>query len=99
MASKKRSYMKRQIGEAYRALSSAVDHIAAVGAEFNGVHPEIENVLVLCAQGIDQVQTLLKAFAFEAWGRDQVDFDSWANTGQQWREDNARSEPVDEESA
>ncbi len=86
MANKTHQYNKRQVGEAYTDLTRAISHIAAVGSQFSGIHPEIENVLILCVQGIDQVQKLLQAFAFEAWGTEKSDLSVWGNTGQEYRD-------------
>ena len=79
MPKTKRDLLKRQIAHAHNNLMLAIDHIAAVGVEFQGVHQELEQGLIIASDLANQADQVLKAFVSAAWGKDDPSWDSWRN--------------------
>jgi len=80
-----RDLLKRQVAHAHNNLVLAIDHIAQVGIEFEGVHPELEEGLVIATSLINQADEVMKAFVMAAWGKEDVAWDSWRNVGNMTR--------------
>jgi hypothetical protein len=81
MPKSKRDLMKRQVAHAHNNLVLAQDHIAVVGVQFQGVHPELEAGLLIAVDLIKQADTVLELFVAGAWGREDPAWDSWRNIG------------------
>jgi hypothetical protein len=79
MPKSKRDLLRRQVAHAHNNLMLACEHIAAVGVEFEGVHPELEQGLIIAADLSNQADLVLKAFVMAAWGKDDPSWDSWRN--------------------
>ena len=80
-----RDLLKRQIAHAHNNLDLAIDHIAQVAIQFESVHPELEEGLVIASSLINQADEVLKAFVMAAWGREDVEWETWRNVGTRTR--------------
>ncbi len=72
--------LKRQVAHAHIAIDRAIVHLAEVEAPFNEQHPELAEPLQQLCVGLDLIKQSLEAWVAEVWGREEVDWNSWANT-------------------
>ena len=76
-----RDLLKRQVAHAHNNLQLGINHISIVGVQFDGVHPELAEGLKIAIELITQADELLKVFVQAAWGKDEINWDSWRNLG------------------
>ncbi len=72
--------LKRQVAHAHIAIDRAIVHLAEVEEPFNLQHPELAEPLQNICVGLDLLNKTLEAWVYEVWGRQEVDWSSWANT-------------------
>ncbi len=81
-----RDLIKRQMGHAYRNITTAMGHLANVEAEFTPQHPEFGEALQVAIVALDSVRTLLNNFAKEAWGREDMNWEAYSDLPQTTKE-------------
>ncbi len=72
--------LKRQMGHAHLAIDRAIGHIAVVEEPFEAQHPELAEPLQQVCIGLDALNKVIEAWCKEVWGREEIDWASWANT-------------------
>ena len=68
MSRTKRTVMKNYVIAAVGHCEAAMDRIASLGLEFDGVKPELHEGLELAARLIHTAQETLETFYQNAWG-------------------------------
>ena len=86
MAKTKRDLLKRQMAHAYNNIKRAIGHLANVETEFHDVHPELAEGLQVAMVALNDFLSLIDHFAAEAWGRDSINWDSYANVPERTKE-------------
>lgn len=71
--------LKRQIAHAHLAIDRAIAHIAVVEDPFNQQHPELAEPLQMVCVGLDELNKVLEAWCYKVWGKEEIDWTSWAN--------------------
>lgn len=79
MPKSKRDLLKRQMAYAHRNIENAMGHLSNVEEPFNEQHPELAEALQVAIVALSDINGLLDNFAKEVWGRDAVNWDSYAN--------------------
>jgi hypothetical protein len=59
----------------------AMQHVGTVYDLFQPVHPELAEKLMVCIQGYEVIAGVIKGFAETAWGKDEVNWESWRALG------------------
>ncbi len=78
--------LKRQIAIAHLAIDRAIVHIAAVEDPFEQQHPELATPLQQVCIGLDELNKVLEAWVNEVWGRQEVNWTSWANLPENYKD-------------
>lgn len=59
----------------------AMQHVGTVYDAFEPVHPDLAEKLKVCVQGYEVIAGVIKGFAEEAWGKDEVNWEGWRGLG------------------
>jgi hypothetical protein len=77
MARKSRDNYKRKLAQCYFELDRAMQDALELKVLFDEHHPELGAVLEVAAAGCLQIQELLAKFWTEAWGQEEIRWESW----------------------
>jgi len=77
MARRKRDNLKRKVAQIYFELDRAMQDALELKAIFDEHHPELGDVLEVVAAVCLQDQELLAKFWTEAWGQEEIRWESW----------------------
>ena len=80
MPKTKRDLLKRQTAYAHSAIERATIHLNEVAAPFQDQHPELAEPLYMLIVMLQDGNKLLENWVEQVWGRDNVDWEAWANT-------------------
>lgn len=86
MPKTKRDLIKRQMGHSYNNIKRAMGHLANVEVEFHDVHPELAEPLQVLIVALGDMLGLIDHFASQAWGRDSIDWEAYANVPERTKE-------------
>jgi len=77
MSRTKRDALKRKAAQVYFELERAMVDAMELKAAFDVYHPELGAVLEVMMGGCLQCQGILAKFWTEAWGQEEIRWESW----------------------
>ena len=95
MPKTKRQILRRNLAYAHFSIERAIEHISAVEPPFREYYPNLADALAVTVVGLTEANGLLDKFVMAAWGREWLDWDSFANLPDETvKRLNARSERI-----
>jgi len=77
MPKTRRDVLKRRVAQAYNNVDRALANVRDLHDQFDPVHPEYGEFLVVIGQTLTQVHKLLMEFWVHAWGELPDDIETW----------------------